>query len=62
MDTARIDAAKRGEGKYSGKPCQICGNTQRYTTSASCTACVKRYNDRNKLKIRELLKQARDEA
>ena len=62
MDTSRIEAAKRGIGKYIGKPCQVCGNTERYTTSASCTACTRSHNHSNKLKIRELLKQARNGA
>ena len=62
MDTSRIEAAKHGIIKYAGRRCQACGNTERYTSNASCTACTKRHNHSAKLKIRELLKQARDGA
>ncbi len=62
MDAGRIDAAKRGTGKYIGKPCRICGNTLRYTASASCVACTCRHSKNNRLRIRELLKQARNGA
>ena len=59
MDTVRLEAARCGRRKYDGNPCKICGGTERYTASASCTACQKRHNDQSKLKIRELLKQAK---
>lgn len=59
MDSIRLEAAKRGHNKYNGSPCKICGGTERYTASASCTACQKRHNDQSKMRIRELLKQAK---
>jgi len=59
MDSARLKAAKCGHNRYKGNPCKICGNTERYTVSASCTACQKRHNDKAKLRIRELLQRAR---
>lgn len=59
MESARLEAARCGRNRYNGNPCRVCGATERYTVSASCTACQKRHNDQSKLKIRELLKRAK---
>ncbi len=59
MESPRIQAAKRGERKYTGKPCKTCGETLRYTINAACVACTNKAKGKNDDNIRSLLEQAK---
>ena len=41
MTSPRIDAARKGERRYIGKPCKVCGTTEKYVINARCVACTK---------------------
>ncbi len=59
MESPRIQAAKRGERKYTGKPCKTCGETLRYPINAACVACTNKAKGKNDDNIRSLLEQAK---
>ncbi len=59
MESPRIQAAKRGERKYTGKACKTCGETLRYTINAACVACTNKAKGKNDDTIRSLLEQAK---
>ena len=58
MQSPRIEAAKNGQRKYTGKPCKACGETLRYTINAACVACTNKAKGKNDDAIRALLDQA----
>lgn len=60
MDQARIVAAKQGMSRYEGKPCRVCGGTERYTTSNNCVACSKVSTAKSREKFKVLIEQARE--
>jgi hypothetical protein len=41
MPSPRIEAARQGQRKYTGKPCPKCGCTERYVINAACVDCTK---------------------
>lgn len=59
MDSPRIEAAKKGEKRYQGKPCKTCGGTERYTVNTGCVQCAARSAKRNADSIKTLLEQAK---
>lgn len=59
MSSPRIEAAKKGEKRYIGKPCKTCGSTLRYTINTGCVECTARATKRNVEGIKALLEQAR---
>ena len=58
----RMEAARSGENKYSGKPCMVCNGTDRYVVSCSCVRCTKDAVVAQRRKLREALNQAKDGA
>lgn len=58
MASPRIEAARKGERKYTGKPCKVCGNTERYVINAGCVECTKKSKTQSQSKIKELLSEA----
>lgn len=36
IDQDRARAFRKGESKYEGKPCRVCGNTVRHVSSGQC--------------------------
>lgn len=62
MDQVRTEAAKQGQSRYNGKPCRVCGNTERYVLSNNCVACSKEATKKARVKYKELIDQARAEA
>lgn len=62
MTSPRIDAAFKGERKYTGKPCKVCGNTERYVSNAGCVECVKKSKTASENKLREIVEQAKEGA
>lgn len=62
MTSIRFIAAKKGERKYIGNPCRVCGNTERYTINGACIACSKNARKKDMDKVRELLKKAEESA
>ncbi len=59
MASPRIEAARKGARKYTGKPCKVCGETEKYVINAACVACTKKSKVGNETKIRELIEQAK---
>lgn len=59
MASPRIEAAQQGQRKYTGKPCKVCGSTERYVTNAGCVECVKKSKSASENKIREIIEQAK---
>jgi hypothetical protein len=55
----RIEAARQGQRKYTGKPCKACGGTERYVINAGCVECTKKSKSASESKIREILEQAK---
>lgn len=58
--TPRMDAARRGETKFHGKPCRRCGGTERYVCSSNCIACQKSVSNRYHTKVREARLEAQE--
>lgn len=59
MASPRIEAARQGQRKYIGKPCKVCGSTERYVINAGCVECIKKNRNASEGKIREILEQAK---
>lgn len=59
MASPRIEAARQGHRKYNGKPCKVCGETEKYVINAACVACTKNSKSANESKIREIMDQAK---
>lgn len=59
MASPRIEAARQGQRKYNGKPCKVCGETEKYVINAACVACTKNSKSANESKIREIMDQAK---
>jgi len=55
----RIEAARQGQRKYTGKPCKTCGETEKYVINAACVACTKNSKSASESKIREIIEQAK---
>lgn len=55
MDEARIEAAMRGDIKFIGKPCRVCGNTTRYTKNGVCVECALRASRQQRKMIKDLM-------
>lgn len=62
MTSIRFLAAEKGQRKYVGNPCRVCGSTERYTINGACVACSKRARKKDMDKVRELLEQAKESA
>ena len=58
MESPRIQAARKGERKYQGKPCKKCGETLRYTINSACVACTLKAKEKDASAIKELLAKA----
>jgi hypothetical protein len=59
VSSPRIEAARLGQRKYTGKPCKACGETEKYVINAACVACTKNAKTANESKIREIMDQAK---
>lgn len=59
MDSPRIEAAKKGEKRYQGKPCKACGETLRYTINSGCVACTAKATAKTTENIKALIQQAK---
>lgn len=59
MDEKRLEAAKRGDKKYIGKPCRSCGAVERFVGNNSCTACAEKHSNKHRAKIKEILAKAK---
>lgn len=53
----RLEAARKGEKRYSGKPCLEHANAKRYTSNGACVECTRVRRDGQHNEIRELLKR-----
>ena len=58
MSSPRINAARNGERKYTGKPCKACGETEKYVINAACVSCTKKAREEATKKVKQLLEQA----
>ena len=58
MKQSQIEAAKAGQKRFQGKPCQYGHPGVRYTTSGQCVECCELLNQARREKIRRLLKGA----
>jgi hypothetical protein len=58
LESPRIQAAKNGQRKYTGKPCKACGETLRYTINSACVACTNKAKGKTDDAIRAMLDQA----
>lgn len=62
MDDNRLKAATEGKLRYTGKPCRVCGNAERFVTNGNCVECSKMYVRRYRAKYKALIEQAREGA
>ncbi len=53
----RLEAAHKGEKRYSGKPCLEHANAKRYTINGACVECTRERRAKRGDEIRELLKR-----
>lgn len=53
----RLEAARRGEKQYVGKPCPQHPDAKRYTSNGACVECTKTRRAGRHDEIRELLKR-----
>lgn len=60
MTSPRLIAAKNGQRRYEGKPCKVCGNTEKYVINASCVACAKQASNASKEIFRQHLQQSKE--
>lgn len=58
MISPRIEAAKKGEKRYQGKPCKSCGDTVRYTTNSACVSCTLKAREKDSENIKALMAKA----
>ena len=58
MNSPRIEAAQKGERRYTGKPCKACGETLRYTINSACVACALKAREKDLGNIKALLEKA----
>ncbi len=58
MESPRIQAARQGQRKYTGKPCKACGETLRYTINSACVACTNKAKGKDASLIKSLLEEA----
>lgn len=49
----RIEAARAGQNKYTGKPCPKCGGTERYVINAGCVVCIKSQKAKAYIRLRQ---------
>jgi hypothetical protein len=59
MEPERLAAAMRGDTRYHGRTCKVCGSTQRYVTSSSCCRCQAERNLRIRRKVATIQHAAR---
>lgn len=59
MSSPRMEAARQGQRKYTGKPCKVCGCTERYVTNAGCVECVKKSKAASAFKFKEIIEQSK---
>lgn len=60
MASPRIEAARNGQRKYTGKPCKLCGCTERYVINAACVECTKGTSKTAQEVIRQHLREAEE--
>jgi transcription initiation factor IIE alpha subunit len=54
----RMDAAKRGEKRFIGSPCRVCGSALRRTDNGACIECLKRHSKVYREKFKAALIEA----
>lgn len=59
MEPERLAAAYRGDTRYHGRTCRVCGSTQRYVTSSSCCHCQHERNLKVRRKVSSIQHAAR---
>lgn len=62
MEASRLEAAQDGRSKYEGKPCRVCGSTERFVSNGNCVACSLAHTKKYRQKVQEKLRQAREGA
>jgi hypothetical protein len=50
----REKAVVAGDVRYHGKPCKVCGETEKYTLNGGCCACAKRKCKEGQDRVRRL--------
>lgn len=58
----RLEAAKRGETIYEGKPCKHGHGVKRYTSNGVCIECTALRSTERTGKIRDALREAKADA
>lgn len=59
MENERLKAAQQGEPRYHGKPCRVCGETERFVTNGNCIACAAKHSQKYREKVKALIDQAK---
>ena len=57
MNDQRREAAIKGQPKYYGPECKVCGNTLRYTSNGNCVDCSAKHASAYNKRMRELVKK-----
>lgn len=57
MNKERQQAAIKGEPKYYGPECRVCGNTLRYTSNGNCVECSAKHASAYNKRMRDLVKK-----
>lgn len=60
MEASRLKAAQEGLSRYDGKPCRICGSTERFVSNGNCVACSASHAKKYRQKVKDTLIQARE--
>jgi hypothetical protein len=61
MEDSRAEAASKGEGKYLGKACRMCGCELRYTTNGNCVDCSSKHAKAYRKRTSELLRKVKQQ-
>lgn len=57
MNKQRQEAAIKGEPKYDGPECRVCGNALRYTSNGNCVECSVKHASAYNKRMRDLVKK-----
>lgn len=61
MEDSRTEAAARGDGKYLGKACRVCGCEMRYTVNGNCVDCSAKHAKAYRQRTAELLRRVKQQ-
>jgi len=58
----QLEAAAKGQKRFTGTQCPVCGNTERYVANGACVACNNKRSTARYVEFRDELRAARAKA